>query len=84
MSHSLLWISLEAGRDLGWTLIHFLWQGILLAALLNTILPLCRSAIARHNCALVTLVVMALAPIGTFLLLHDSGKRGTAALPTLL
>jgi len=82
MSHSLLWISLEAGRDLGWTLIHFLWQGILLAALLNTILPLCRSAIARHNCALVTLVVMALAPIGTFLLLHDSGKRGTAALPT--
>ena len=27
------WMPLDAGRDLGWTLIHFLWQGALLAAL---------------------------------------------------
>ena len=31
--------------DLGWTLIHFLWQGLVLAAALNVILPLCRSAL---------------------------------------
>ena len=66
---------LEIVRDLGWTLIHFLWQGLLLAALLHTILPLCRSAIARHNCALATLVLMAWAPVATFLSLHDFAKR---------
>src|SRR5256885_16469030 len=78
MSDLLSWIPLESGRDLGWTLIQFLWQGLLLAGLLNTVLPICRSAIARHNCALATLVLMASAPIATFLLLHDSGKSGTA------
>jgi len=69
MSISLL--PLAIGRDLGWTLIHFLWQGLLLAALLHTILPACRSAIARHNYALATLGLMALAPIATFLSIHD-------------
>ena len=81
MSDPLSWMPLETGRDLGWTLIHFLWQGLLLAALLNTILPVCRSAIARHNCALAILAVMALAPIATFLSIHDFGKNGGAALP---
>jgi D-alanyl-D-alanine endopeptidase (penicillin-binding protein 7) len=71
---------LETGRDLGLTLIHFLWQGLLLAALLNTILPICRSAIARHNCALATLAMMALAPALTFLSIHGFGKNGGAAL----
>ena len=37
---------LEIGRDLGWTLIHFLWQGLLLAALLHTILP----AVPQRDC----------------------------------
>ena len=71
MNPLLSWMPPEIGRDLGWTLIHFLWQGFLLAALLNVILPLCRSAIARHNCALAILVLMALAPGATFLFLHD-------------
>jgi len=76
MNHSLSWLPLEIGRDLGWTLIHFLWQGLLLAALLHTILPLCRSAIARHNCALAILVLMALTPALTFLSIHGSGTNG--------
>src|SRR5476651_823532 len=76
MSDPLSWMPLETGRDLGWTLIHFLWQGLLLAALLNTILPLCRSAIARHNCALAILAAMALAPALTFLSIHDFGQGG--------
>jgi len=79
MSDALSWMPPETGRDLGWTLIHFLWQGLLLAALLNTLLPICRSPIARHNCAVATLVLMALAPIATFLFLHDFGKGGVAA-----
>ena len=71
MTALLSWMPLEIARDLGWTLIHFLWQGLLLAALLNAILPLCRTAVARHNCALATLVMMAWAPVATFLFLHD-------------
>jgi TonB family protein len=73
MSVSLL--PLAIGRDLGWTLIHFLWQGLFLAALLQTILPICRSAIARHNCALAILGLMALAPVVTFLSIHDFAEN---------
>jgi TonB family protein len=71
------WMPLDAGRDLGWTLIHFLWQGALLAALLQTMLPLCRSATSRHNWALATLAMMALAPVVTFLSIHDFATVGT-------
>ena len=76
MSDSLSWMPLETVRELGWTLIHFLWQGLLLAALLNAIRPICRSAIARHNWALAILAVMALAPVATFLSLHDFRTGG--------
>jgi bla regulator protein blaR1 len=69
----------QAGRDLGWTLIHFLWQGALLAALLNAALPLCRTVTAKHTCALVTLALMVLAPIATFAVLHDANGTGIAA-----
>jgi TonB family protein len=75
MTALLSWMPLESG--LGWTLIHFLWQGFVLAALLKAVLPLCRSASARHNCALAILVLMALAPVATFLSLHDFAKGGT-------
>lgn len=71
MTDLLSWMPLELARDMGWTLIHFLWQGLFLAALLHAILPFCRSAIARHNCALATLLMMAWAPVLTFLFLHD-------------
>ena len=80
MTDPFSWLPLESVRDLGWTLIHFLWQGVLLAAVLNTILPLCRSAIARHNCALAILGLMVLAPVLTFLFLHNFATSGGAAL----
>ncbi len=78
MTGLLSWMPLETARDLGWTLIHFLWQGLLLAALLHIALPFCRSAIARHNCALATLILMAWTPVATFLFLHDFGSHGVA------
>jgi TonB family protein len=73
-----LLLPLNVAHDLALTLVHFLWQGLLLAALLHTVLPLCRSAIARHNYALLTLVVMALAPVATFLFLHTANNDGAA------
>lgn len=72
------WLPPESVPDLGWMLIHFLWQGLVLAGLLNAILPLCRSAVTRHNCALATLVLMALAPVVTFQCLHDFGNASPA------
>ncbi len=73
-------LPLAMGSDIGWTLIHFLWQGMLLAGLLYAILPFCRSAITRHNCALATLILMALAPIATFLSIHDFATSSATAL----
>lgn len=78
MTDLLSWMPLELARDMGWTLIHFLWQGLFLAALLHAILPFCRSAIARHNCALATLLMMAWAPVVTFLFLHDVSNTALA------
>ncbi len=80
MTDMLSWMPLETVRDLGWTLIHFLWQGFFLAALLGAILPLCRSVIARHNCALAILGMMAQAPVVTFLILHDFAAGSAAPL----
>jgi beta-lactamase regulating signal transducer with metallopeptidase domain len=73
MTQSPLGLPLDIVRDIGWTLIHFLWQGLLLAALLNMILPMCRGAAARHNWALGTLAMMAVAPVMTFLFIHGHG-----------
>ena len=81
MSHQILWLSLGLIGEIGWTLIHFLWQGLALAALLYLVLPLCRSATARHDCAFGTLILMGLAPIATFLIIH-ANNDGSAALIT--
>jgi beta-lactamase regulating signal transducer with metallopeptidase domain len=77
-----LWLPLGAIRDLGWTLIHFLWQGLVLAALLYAILPMCRSAKARHNWALATLGIMALMPVLTFMIVHGQGGTASSAAVT--
>ncbi len=69
-----LWMSTGTIQDIGWTLIHFLWQGVVLATLLSAILPLCRTARVRHNLALCTLMMMAVAPAVTFLFLHQQGE----------
>ena len=53
---------------LGWTLVHFLWQGAAIAAILALSLAILkRSAPAvRHACACGSLLLMAIAPIVTF------------------
>ena len=56
---------------LGWTLIHFVWQGalfgLLFAGLMKTMAS--SSASARHAMAVGVLVLMGLAPVATFSLL---------------
>jgi TonB family protein len=81
MTALLSWMPPDAASGLGWTLVHFLWQGFALAALLHICLPLCRSAESRHACALVTLVLMALTPILTFAVIHDVTRGGAGVFP---
>jgi len=60
------WISPEVLRTLGWTLLHFLWQGAGLAALFAVACAVCRSATARYALAVSALVLMMVSPVITF------------------
>src|SRR5689334_20045933 len=50
-------------------LVHFIWQGAAIAALLWMALLILRSANARYFAALAALTLMAMSPVGTLLLL---------------
>src|SRR5438552_8779230 len=66
MSSFANWISPEILGTLGWTLLHFLWQGAGLAALFAVGAAVCRSASARYALAVGTLVLMLASPVITF------------------
>ena len=57
---------------LGWSLLHFLWQGAILGLLASLLLALLRGASAkvRYGTACAFLLMMAVAPVATFLLLQ--------------
>jgi len=70
------WISPETMQVLSWTLVHFLWQGAVLAALLWFALTAIRSASGRYIAAVIVLVLMLAAPVFTFLsLASQTGER---------
>jgi beta-lactamase regulating signal transducer with metallopeptidase domain len=66
MSNFASWISPEILRTLGWTLLHFLWQGAGLAALFAVACAVCRSAAGRYALAVGALVLMMMSPVVTF------------------
>ena len=70
MTNFASWISPELMRTLGWTLLHFIWQGAALAAVFAVVVAACRSAAARYALAVSTLVLMMAAPVLTFSWLH--------------
>ncbi|PYX46019.1 MAG: hypothetical protein DMG79_17815, partial [Acidobacteria bacterium] len=59
------WLSPAVMQSLGWTLLHFLWQGTALAALAAAAMSFCRAS-ARYVLAVGALVLMLLAPLATF------------------
>src|SRR2546429_7751085 len=73
MTNLLNWISPEVLRTLGWTLLHFLWQGAGLAALFAVAAAVCRSASARYALAVSALVLMMVSPVVTFTWLRAEG-----------
>jgi beta-lactamase regulating signal transducer with metallopeptidase domain len=72
------WLSPSAMHSLGWTLLHFLWQGTAVAALAAVLITLCRRASARYALAVGALVLMLAAPVATFFVLTSSGKVAPA------
>ena len=72
MTHISSWISPQLAHALGWALLHFLWQGVALAAICYGIMAACRTASARYVMALSTLVLMLAAPVVTFVVLRNS------------
>src|SRR5947207_897272 len=61
---------------LGWSLIHFLWQGAIVAALLAAALPLMRrhTANARYLVACAALLLMAACPVVTWTILSSQSS----------
>jgi len=68
------WLSPGAMHSLGWTLLHFLWQGTALAALAAVLMVLCRRPSTRYVVAVSALVCMLAAPVVTFLVLESFGE----------
>lgn len=70
---------------LGWTLLHFLWQGILIGVAYALARVWLRSDLARHHAALVGLSAVLLAPVLTFhsLWIQASGSATATALPAM-
>ncbi len=71
-------------QQLGWTLLHFLWQGSAVAlvwALLRAILRRSLSPQGRYLLACLALAVMAGAPIVTYIVLSTAGAAGHSIPP---
>ncbi len=78
MMNALSWLTasimqIPIMQTLGWTLIHFIWQGVALAVILYLAMAFCRTTLARYIAALFTLVLMVCSPVATFLFLEGTG-----------
>ncbi len=62
----------ETVRILGWCLLHFVWQGAVLALVLCALLARLRSPQARYASAVCALTAMMIAPFATYALLQQS------------
>ncbi len=79
-------ISPEFLQALGWTLLHFVWQGAALAALFAVTATICRGASARYALAVATLMLMMAFPVATFTWIYHQtspavrfGAQGTSS-----
>jgi beta-lactamase regulating signal transducer with metallopeptidase domain len=73
------WMPANVLQSLGWALVHFLWQGVALAAILSVAMAVSRSARTRYALAVGALILMVAAPLGTFFL--ELRAESEAAIP---
>jgi beta-lactamase regulating signal transducer with metallopeptidase domain len=77
------WFTPDVLRNLGLSLLHFLWQGAALAALAAAAIALARKASTRYAIAVVALISMVAAPAVTYFVLHQSEPAFTASPQTV-
>jgi len=77
------WLTPALVSAFGWTLIHFLWQGLALAVLLRAGMAGLRTATARYNASVLTLAAMTLAPLVTFGLIYEQPAGDQVAVPAI-
>jgi len=75
------WLSPSAMHSLGWTLLHFLWQGTAVAALAAVLMTLCQRASSRYALAVGALGLMLSTPVATFFVLTSSGGASSTSYP---
>src|SRR6266436_1429563 len=73
------WITPDVLRALGLSLLHFLWQGAVLAVLAAASLAVARKASTRYALAIGALLAMVAAPVFTYLALRESSPIFAAA-----
>jgi beta-lactamase regulating signal transducer with metallopeptidase domain len=78
MTSIMSWLSPSAMHSLGWTLVHFLWQGTAVAALAAVVMMSCRRSSARYAVGVGALVLMLAAPVATFFFLTSSSVAAPA------
>ncbi len=79
MINALGWLTPDVVHALGWTLVHFLWQGAVIAFLFYVVTAFSRSALVRYNAALAALLFMTASPILTFLALRHGPEATVQA-----
>ena len=73
-------LSPEFVRMMGWALLHFVWQGAAVAALLAVVMTVCRSAAVRYALSVGALLVMLALPLVTFFVMQDPTPQTNANL----
>ncbi len=75
-----IWLSETIVRAVGWTLVHFVWEGLVIAVLFAVALRVMRRSPAhwRYLAGCATMVAMAVAPLLTFQLVLDDSPPPVA------
>ena len=69
------WLSPAVMHSLGWTLLHFLWQGTAIAAFAAAAMSLSRIASIRYAIGVGALSLMLAVPVATFFFLGQTASR---------
>ena len=78
------WMPPNVMQALGWTLVHFLWQGVVVAALASLAMAVSRAARTRYALAVGALILVVAMPVGTFFFLWNAQSVGAmSASPAL-
>lgn len=80
MTNLAAWLSPSVMRLMAWALLHFLWQGMVLAAVFAALMSIARGAATRYALAVSILILMVAAPIATFFIQRNSGPIGHLAI----